>query len=330
MRNLNFLRIMRLAGGFQESKILMTANDLDLFSEVSAGCCSGEDLAAKLQVNARALMILMNALVAMGLLRKENGCYRNTELADRHLVKNGSEYLGDFIKLMNTQWEGYGNLGEVVMTGYLNQKGKVPNEKNSSYVRSYIWGMDNMGRDRARRIARTLDLSLVNKMLDVGGGAATYSIEFAKRNPQLTSVVLDLPATLDVARENIGRNGVGDRVITQACSYWDMDYKSDFDLVWISQIIHGLGEKQVAELIQRSANAVAPKGRLIVHDSFLDEDCSSPYHAAVFSVFMLAVTEHGRCYSVKEVEQWINSAGLADVHRVPLDAETEMVVGVRP
>lgn len=329
MHNMNFLRIMRLAGGFQESKILMTANDLDLFSEISAGRGSAEELASKLRVNRRALGILMNALVAIGLLRKENGSYTNTELSDRYLVKNRPEYLGDFVKFMSTQWKGYGNLGEVLRNGCLSPK-VAPDERDEAYVRAYIWGMDNMGKERARRVAQALDLSSVRTMLDVGGGAATYSIAFAKENPKLTSVVLDLPATLEVARENIERNGVGDRVSTRACSYWEMDYKSDFDLVWISQIIHGLGEEQVTELIRRSAAAVAPGGRLIVHDSFLAEDYASPYHAAVFSVYMLAITERGRCYSLHEVKKWMNAAGLSDVHRVALDAETEMVEGIRP
>jgi hypothetical protein len=45
IRGLNFLRIQRMAGAFQESKIPMIANELDLFSEVSGRWCSADNLA---------------------------------------------------------------------------------------------------------------------------------------------------------------------------------------------------------------------------------------------------------------------------------------------
>jgi cyclopropane fatty-acyl-phospholipid synthase-like methyltransferase len=228
------------------------------------------------------------------------------------------------------QWKDYGNLGEIIKTGCMKQGPYSPDIKDDSFVRAYIWGMDNMGKERARRIAEILDLSSATKLLDVGGGAATYSIAFAKKNPQLTSVVLDLPATLAIARENIEQNGFSGRISTQACSYWEMDYKLDFDVVWISQIIHSLGEEQVAELIQRAEAAVAPGGRLIIHDGFLGMDLASPYHAALFSVYMLAVTEQGRCYSTNEVMAWMMAAGLSKVHCVALDLESEMLVGIKP
>ena len=50
--------------------------------------------------------------------------------------------------------------------------------------------MDNIGWERAERAAKKLDLSDVKKMLDITGGAATYSIAFAKENPKLIYVVL--------------------------------------------------------------------------------------------------------------------------------------------
>jgi cyclopropane fatty-acyl-phospholipid synthase-like methyltransferase len=165
-------------------------------------------------------------------------------------------------------------------------------------------------------------------MLDVAGGAATYSIAFAKANPQLSSVVLDLPFPLEVARENIERDGLSDRIATRAESYWDAEYEPEFDLVLISQVIHGLSESQCAELIRRSARALAPDGRMVVHDSILSEDHTFPYHAALFSTYMLATTEQGRCYTFDEVGKWMTDAGLGDIRRIEVDAESELVEGV--
>jgi len=164
-------------------------------------------------------------------------------------------------------------------------------------------------------------------MLDIAGGAATYSIAFAKENPQLTSVVLDLPFPLEVASENIEKNGLQDRISTRAESYWDAEYEPEFDLVLISQVIHGLSYSQCAELIKRSAKALVPDGRMVIHDSLLSEDRISPYFAALFSAYMLAATEQGRCYTFNEVREWMESAGLGNIRRIELDGESEMIEG---
>ena len=165
-------------------------------------------------------------------------------------------------------------------------------------------------------------------MLDIAGGAATYSIAFARENHQLTSVVLDLPFSLEVAWENIKKNGLEDRISTRTGSYWEAEYEPEFDLVLISQIIHGLGYSQCAELIKRSANALATGGRMVVHDSILSEDRVSPYFAALFSAYMLATTERGCCYTLNEVREWMENAGLGNIRRVELDGESEMIEGV--
>ena len=189
--------------------------------------------------------------------------------------------------------------------------------------------MDNVAREKAERVVRKLDLSNVKKMLDIAGGAATYSIAFAGENPLLTSVVLDLPFPLEVASGNIEKNGLRDRVSTRAESYWEAEYEPEFDLVWISQVIHHLDSSQCAELVKRSVKALVPGGRMVIHDSILAEDRVSPYFAAMFSVSMLATTERGQCHSFNEIQKWMTDAGLDNIRKIELDDETELIEGVK-
>jgi SAM-dependent methyltransferase len=323
-----YIRLMRLAMGFRESKILLVANDLGLFERLFEGR-SVEDLAHQLSVDSRALSVLMNAMVAMGILDKEKDRYFNQEIAERYLVKGSPDYLGDFFKFLSLCWRQWDDLAQALKPGYTPAKIYDSPEEELNFNQTFIWGMDNSAKERAERIAEVLDLSAVHHMLDLGGGAATYSIAFAKKNPQLNAVVLDLPLPLLVARENIRGHGLGDRVRTLEGSYWDLDYGSGYDLVWISQVIHALDESQGAKLVRKAAKALLPGGRLIVHDSHLNDDFTSPYHAALFSALMLALTEKGRCYAAKEIEEWMNQAGLKNVSRIELDAESDMVVGIR-
>ena len=111
--------------------------------------------------------------------------------------------------------------------------------------------------------------------------------------------------------------------------YWDAEYEPEFDLVLISQIIHGLSYSQCDKLIKRSVNALAPGGRMLVHDGILSEDRTFPYHASLFSVYMLATTERGRSYTFNEVREWMTNAGLSDIRRIEIDTDSEIIEGVK-
>jgi SAM-dependent methyltransferase len=324
-----FLRLMRFAGGFRESKIILAANEYEIFTELSGRSRSAKELAQEGNLDCRALTVIMDALVAMRLLAKEHNQYRNSEAAETYLVKNRPEYMGELLKFMNVYWKHWGDLENVIKKGRMNCGTEMLDQSDPQYNHVYIWAMDNIGKKRAEMAARLLDIAGVRKMLDIGGGAATYSIAFAKINPKLTSVVLDLPVALKVACENIERNGLSERIRTRAESYWEAEYKPEFDLVLISQIIHGLSGSQGEELVRRASTALSPGGRLIVHDSLLVEDRTAPYHGALFAANMLAITEHGRCYTVEEVSDWAKKAGLKNIRRIGLDSESEMVEGVR-
>ena len=324
-----YLRLMRLSVGFRESKIILAANEFDLFTVLSEKQLRSGEAAEMIQVDARALAIIMDALAALGLLIKENGFYHNSEAAERFLVKGKPDYKGDMLKFMNGSWKHWINLEETLKTGSVDLEADLANQSQRTYNQTYIRAMDNVARDKAERIASKLDIAHVRKMLDIAGGAATYSIAFARENSQLTSVVLDLPFPLEVASENIEKNGLQNRIYTRTGSYWETKYESEFDLVLISQIIHGLSYSQCAELIKRSVSALVPCGRMIVHDSILSEDRISPYFASLFSAYMLATTKDGQCYTFNEIREWMEDAGLVSIRRIELDDETEIIEGVK-
>jgi len=328
-RTTGYLRLMRLSTGFRESKIILTANEFDLFTVLSEKRLLSSEIAEKINVNDRAIVVIMDALTAMGFLIKDNSLYRNSEVSERFLVKGKPGYKGDLLKFMNGSWKHWSNLEETIRTGIVDLEEDLLNQSQREYNQIYIRAMDNVGRERAERVAKKLDLANAKNMLDIAGGAATYSIAFVKENPKLTSVVLDLPFPLEVASENIEKNELTDRIYTRAESYWNAEYEPEFDLVLISQIIHGLSYSQCAKLVKRSVQALAPGGRMIVLDSILSEDRTFPYHAALFSAYMLATTEQGRSYTFNEVCTWMTDAGLGNIRRIELDVESEMIEGVK-
>lgn len=70
-------RLDQMIRGYMPSRCLLAALELDVFTEVGDGA-SADQIAAKIHANARAVSMLLNALVALGLLSKTDDPYRNT------------------------------------------------------------------------------------------------------------------------------------------------------------------------------------------------------------------------------------------------------------
>ena len=147
-------------------------------------------------------------------------------------------------------------------------------------------------------MAAKLDLKGVRRLLDLGGGPATYAITFAQANPELKATVFDLPMPIEIARENIAKNGLTDRVDTLAGNFLKDDIGTGYDFIWISQILHSHDEEQCKLIIAKAVAALTPGGTLAIQDFYLNADGASPTGAAMFGVHMLAVTPRGRAYTI--------------------------------
>lgn len=70
--------IMELGHAFWGSRALLSAVELDLFSELArAGALDAEALCERLGLHARGARDFLDALVALGVLERDDGRYRN-------------------------------------------------------------------------------------------------------------------------------------------------------------------------------------------------------------------------------------------------------------
>jgi predicted O-methyltransferase YrrM len=311
-----FDQIMSMARGFQAAKMLMVAVDLDLFDFLEEPR-SAVETAAWLKADARATGIFLNGLAALGLLVKGVDYFKNSEPVSRYLVQGTDNYRGAIIKHMEHTWgRGWDDLKDTVLIGH---PPAVDPEKwvdarpqrDEAEVRAFIWGMHAIARDLAPKVAAKLDLSRVLRLLDLGGGPATYAIIFAQANPKLNATVFDLPLPLKIAKENIAKTGLTDRVSTLAGNFLKDDIGGGYDFIWASHILHSHDEGQCKLIIGKAVAALEGGGILAIQDFYLNPDGASPTGAAMFGVHMLAVTPRGRAYTHGEVAEWMKEAGLS-------------------
>jgi 2-polyprenyl-3-methyl-5-hydroxy-6-metoxy-1,4-benzoquinol methylase len=305
----------RLWGGFRASRVILTANNLGVFEGMGTGRSAAE-LAGILRTDGRATEILLDAIAALGLLRKSGATYRLTAAARRFLLPGSPVYQGDMLRHAETLWQTWSGLDDVVRTGR-------PNRSGSRCHDVFIRAMHNNAVMRAGAVIGALDLRGVKQALDLGGGPGTYSIALAKRGINVT--LFDLPNTLDVSREMVRRSGVKTVILRGGDFHFD-DLGGPYDLILISQVLHSHSAPENRALLAKANAALAPGGVAAVHEFLLKENRAAPAPGALFSVNMLVNTAEGRSYTPKEVRSWLNSAGFMTVRARPL-GDTVLVTG---
>lgn len=323
--NLSFSDLMQSMRSFQESRLLLTAVELDVFTAVGAGA-PAPVAAERMGTNARATETLLNALVAVGALTKRDGIFRNTPDTARYLVE-GSPYDAR-PALMHTvnMWRSWSSLTDSVQIGTAAEPPAL--ERNDSRrIESFIAAMHRNAEMTAREVVQAVGAGEVRRMLDVGGGSGAYSIAFAKANPKLSADVLDLASVVPIAQKHIAAAGLADRIATRTGDLTTDDLGRNYDLVLLSAICHMLGPQENLDLFRRSWGALASGGRLVIRDFVLDPDKTSPKAAALFAVHMLVNTRGGSTYSEDEYRSWLAEAGFRNVVRH--ETARDMIIATR-
>ena len=316
---MDFSQLMSLATGHVEARIVQTAVELDIFDALNPKPLSAAAAAAKLRLNEQASELLLNALVALGLLEKHVDEFGLTDISRRHLVRRSPHYVGGIISFDAMLWRDWEKLPEAIRTG-LPTRSPDMYQAHEQETEIFINAMDSLVKARGDTevLADLIDWPKIGTLLDVGSGPATYPIALCKRFPQLRATIVDLPATLKITERF-----VADAKLTANIRLIAADYRSDripghYDAIFLSNIIHGETFGRNAALMRKLAANLNPGGRLIIKDHILGASRAAPGVGAVFSLLMLLTTDGGRCYSFVEIETWLKKAGLHRVEQIDL------------
>lgn len=313
-RDLSLAEIFQL-GYYWETKILLTAVKLELFSLLDGKEQTAAELARRLHADTERLEVLLNALVAMRVLTKESDRLANTPVSQTYLVKTAPQYVGHLLVLQDAEWMNWGRLEDTIRTGQSPVRRHLF-ETNPELGVNVLSVLDRIGKQNGPELAKRLKLDEVASLLDLGGGAATNAIVFCRLYPNLKVTVLDLPATLKTAERRVKEEGLEDRIDLVAGDFNRDSWGGPYDAVLMSDILHYQGLDANAELVKKAHAHLRDGGRLIIKDRFLDESGTSPAWAAAFAVHILVNTEGGRCYKVSEALHWMEKAGFQSVTEV--------------
>jgi (2Fe-2S) ferredoxin/SAM-dependent methyltransferase len=321
--NISLHEILR---GFMSSRALLTALELDVFTAVGNGASAGQ-LAAKLHTDARATEMLLNVLVSLKLLAKKGDVFSNTPITARFLSAGSPDNARPGLMHNVHLWHSWSTLTECVRQGTAVSR-SPSGERDEESTRAFIAAMDRNARERAAQVVRAVGNDF-QRMLDLGGGSAAYSIAFAQANPRLRVDVLDLPNVLPLTQDYIRRAGLEARIQTRPGDLRADTFGQGYDLVLLSAIAHMFSPEENRDLLRRIHQALAPNGRLVLQDFILEADKTSPNFAVLFSLNMLVNTRGGASYSETEYDAWLRGAGFRESKRVRLPGPANLMIAIK-
>lgn len=305
-------RLSRIGQAFQESKIVLAGVELGLYERLARSTATATELAQDLDVTLRGIEILADALVATGYLDKRDGRYANSADVDRFLVAGRPGSLAHIMGHRNEMFRSWSLLDDVIRHGQARDEHDKPTLADPVANRNFILGMAEVSGGRVGPLLDRLPLEGTRRLVDLGGGPGHYACEAVRRHGQLSAVVVDLPLTVEVAREYVAGQGLSERVQARECDFYRadaLDLGGQADGVLISQVLHAEGEEQNRALLRKLHAQVQPGGWVAVAENLVHPGRTSPVAAAMFAVNMLAGTTRGRTYTAEEITAWLADAG---------------------
>jgi SAM-dependent methyltransferase len=298
--------LLALARGFQESRVLLTGAELDLFTLLSKETLGAGEIAVRLGADVRALTVVLDALSAMELLEKRDGRYLTAPGA-ACLSADAPDSILPMLLHAAALWARWTTLTRRVGGTPLAER--APEES----LRAFIGAMHVIASPQASRMAAAVGVGSARRLLDVGGGPATYTMAFLAAEPQLEATLFDLPPVIEIARERLSRAGFLGRVTLVSGDFEKDELPPGHDLAWLSAIIHQHSPVQNDMLFTRIFRALAPGGRLVIRDHVMAPDRMHPRAGAVFAVNMLVGTSGGGTYTFDEIKAGLERAGFTRI-----------------
>ena len=320
-----FTEIRQMVFNFRKTRILFTAFELDIFTILDTGPMSAEEVATKIHSDPRSTNRLMNALVALRYLEKENGRFSNTVLNSRHLVKDKPGYFGGMMHNVHLFYS-WNTLTQAVKSGksVINQK---EGHDKTQWIRAFIEAMHSRAQNQAPEVAKKLDLRHVKEVLDIGGGSGIFSMAMVNVNPNLHATVFDLPDVIPITKAFILKEGYNGKIRTIAGSFREKLPDDTYDLIFLSAIIHMNSFEQNEDLITKCNKVLNPGGSIVIQDYVMNDDRTSPEAGAIFALNMLVGTENGDTYTEAEIRAWFEHIGLINISRVDLSYGSSLMIG---
>jgi ubiquinone/menaquinone biosynthesis C-methylase UbiE len=136
-------------------------------------------------------------------------------------------------------------------------------------------------------LAKMVNLSHCQTLLDVAGGSGAFSITLCRRYPALRATLIDFPKVIDTAQQFVAASGVAQQIACIPGDALTVQWPQHQDVILMSYLLSAVSQRAIRQLIEQAYGSLRPGGMLLLHDFMVEEDRTGPTTAALwFTVFL--------------------------------------------
>jgi len=299
---------IRSKGSYLQARILSTAVHLELFDWLGKEAKGSTAAASHFGGTQEVWEVFLDALSAMGLLQKRSVRYNNTPFTLNYLCSGK----GSFLLPDHDAWELWETLPDLLTTRQRPQIAQ-PFFTDRKRAERLLQSLDHDARKIAPYLIARLPLSRSLTLLDIGGGLGTFALACCRRFQHLRATVVEHPRMIPLVRRAVKNASMATRVQVIGLDILNDPLPHGFDLVLISNVLHGQGAKENRTLLRKAYRCLNKGGRIILRDVLMSRAGTDPEWGALFSVSLLLHTPNGRCHALDEVRDWLRQAGFSGI-----------------
>lgn len=328
--------IMQLGMGFMASKTLLSAIELGLFTQLSDGPRSSEQLITDLGLHERSARDFLDALVSLRMLERENGLYRNTTETEEFLVRGKLSYVGGMLEMANERlYTFWGSLTEGLRTGLPQNEVKTGGAglfdalySDPERLRLFLGAMTGLSAGASKAIAEKFPWQDYQTVVDVGGAQGGLLVQVCLAQPHLSGRNFDLPVVQPIFDEYVAANNLSDRLSFYPGNFFEEPLPQT-DVITMGHILHDWDLEQKLMLLKKAYDALLPGGSLLVFEALIDDERRQNAFGLLMSLNMLIETPGGFDYTGRDCSQWMRETGFSSTRVEHLAGPDSMVVGVK-
>lgn len=333
---LNPDKILQTGLAFWPSKVLLSAIEMGVFTELAHGPEPFGSLSGRLGLHRRSARDFLDTLVALGFLKRDGDIYANTAETDLFLDRKKPSYIGGILEMANHRlYPFWGHLTEGLRTGQPQNEVKSggPGLFETLYadparLREFLAAMTGISHGANLAIARNFPWQNYRTYVDVGTAQGDLATQISLANPHLRGLGFDLPEVAPIFEEYVEAAGITPRLSFAPGDFFKDDLPGA-DVVLMGHILHDWDLPTKKVLVKKAYDALPTGGAFIVYEAIIDDDRSRNAFGLMMSLNMLIETPGGFDYTGADCEGWMKEAGFTSTRVEPLVGPDSMVIGIK-
>ena len=328
--------ILQVGFSFWACKVLLSAVELEIFTELAKHPLPLVELQGRLGLHPRSARDFLDALVATGFLEREGDVYRNTAATDLYLDKHKPSYVGGMLEMCNRRlYPFWSHLTEALRTGRPQNESRDGSLSlfealyaEPARLKEFLRAMTGLSRGANQAIARQFPWDRYKTFADVGTAQGDLAVQISIQNPHLQGIGFDLPEIAPIFEEYAEETGVAGRLRFQAGDFFKDDFPK-VDVITMGHILHDWNLEVKQMLIRKAYEAVPEGGALIVYETIIDDERRRNAFGLLMSLNMLIETQDGFDYTGADCRGWMQAAGFRETRVQALVGPDSMVVAIK-